>query len=198
MKIGESTQRKPRSSKKRTEGGDSTALADAEDRPRALGAEPQVAARQEEVGAVLLGGDRVLGWRPGGPRPPLTAEISNPPGARVVRACTSPGEREAGLLPRRRPISSNDASSPTTLPFFSDALHEAGAVAEVEEVDLPLRGPIVDPAAELDGGADVLAEVFDRDDGHGRCGHGLVVSRCAGRTVEEGGGEVRGTSRDPP
>ena len=67
--------------------------------------------------------------------------------------------------------------------LLQHALHEAGAVPEDHEVELPLRGPIVDPAAELDGGADVLAEVFDRDDGHGRCGHGLVVSRCAGRRI---------------
>ena len=142
----------------------------------ARGAQPEVAVLHEEADAVLLGRDGVLlglARRPPGPSP---------------RARTRWGSRVSSFT------SAADSMSAVSWPMWSargeqlgrdvvledHRLDDAGAVADLEEVELAARPLVVEPAAELDLLVLVGGDVADRDDwgSHGIWLSIKEVERC--------------------
>jgi len=139
-------------------------VTDPHHRPLALGSQPQVAPRQQEVGAVLLGGDRVVVRRVDD-APPTRDDLVAPGRSRV--GLHLPLEDHARLLAALGECVEELVGH---LPPLHDDLDEAGPVAQLDELQLALARAVVHPPAELDGLTRVLPEAVDHgDDAHGDC-----------------------------
>ena len=145
------------------EGGDDLG-AHAQDRLLARRTQPQVAVIHQEVGAVLLGSDRIaLGHRDHAHR--LKPHLDAPGGARV--RAQDAADHERGLL----------GEAVTRLPLLrrqildsGHALHHPGPVPHQQELDLAARPSVREPAPQLDGAARMRGCVPDRDPGQGARG----------------------------
>ena len=135
------------------------AIADAQDRPLTTAAQPKMAVRQEEVGAVLLGRDREA------------LDLLHDLAAynrdlhatrRTFIGLDHAVQDEAGLLAQAAHLIKELG---THIPLEHDGLHIARAVTQLEEVQLALRALVGQPAAQGDCGAYVLLEFLDGCDG---------------------------------
>ena len=131
--------------------------ADAEDRLLTRGAQPQVPVIHEEVGAVLLGRDRIGS----GDRDQLD---------RAQPHLDAAGRARVGAQRRRAPSTADSWVEPLArLPVlrdetsFTPATHciTPAAVADHQELDLSARAPVSHPSPQLDLGADVSQRVPD-------------------------------------
>ena len=132
----------------------------AQDRGLPLGANPQVPAIEQVVHAVLFRRDRVV-VRRSDHFQPRRRELVAALGALVL--AHDAGDDHGALL--REVIGRLERLFGHVVPAHDD-LQETGAVAQHEEVDLAARTPVVQPALDGDGLADVLADLVDVDVGH--------------------------------
>ena len=119
---------------------------------------------EQEIRAMLLGRDRELGGRLVDAAR-LDADLESAGGA--VIGLDLPCQGHARLLAEAADLV--EQLVPHRI-FAQDALHVAGAVAQHQEVQLALGGPVVNPATQGDGLTGVLAEAFDRGNGGGHGG----------------------------
>ncbi len=137
-------------------------VADAQDGPLALAAQPEVAVLHEELGAVLLGRDGEV-----------RAAADEFQGLHQELGLTGLGvllhharHGDGGLL---RELPGQLVALGIGLGGADDALHEARAVPQLDEAGLAGAG-IADPAPQPDGLADLAGE--ESDFGEGLAGHG--------------------------
>ncbi len=123
----------------------------------ALGTEPQVPMVQEKARPVLLGRDRKL-FRDLIHLEPAYGELVASRRTRVL--AHGARQRERALLSERLRLLPGGFGY---VRFGDDRLHEAGAVAEDQELKLPARAPVVKPTLHGDGLAFVAGELIDID-----------------------------------
>ncbi len=148
-------------------------VTDLADAPLALGAEMQVAVAHEEIDAVGLGRDGIaLGGRddPGVGYGQFVASDTAGVGA------DDSGDAQRGFLAQ---VLEAVEQLFGDVGLFDDALAEAGAVAEDDELNLAAGAAVVDPAVEGDFLADVVLQLIDV---YVVCvAHGLLLAPVDGR-----------------
>ena len=132
----------------------------------ALRAQPEVAVVHQEVGPVVLGADGVLGRRRAEDLQLLHVELELALDLAVLLHGAHDLERRLlldviGLL--------EDVGR--DVPLEDHALGRARPVADLEKVQLAARAAVVEPAAQGDGLADVLAQIL-----HAHFAHGVANS----------------------
>ena len=132
-------------------------VADAQDRLLALGADPEMAAVEQVVDAVLLRRDRVV-VRRADDLEALDVDL-------VAARRALVGARRAGDDDRRflRQMVGGLEQLLADRGLRHHRLDEAGAVADDQEMDLAARSAVVQPPLDGDLFAFVLADVFDVD-----------------------------------
>ena len=141
--------------------------ADAEDGRLARGADPEVAALHEEVDAVLLGSDGV-GVGLGDALDDLDVlDVELKSSRRALVGADFAGDDDRGLLGEAFEGFEDCRGHALDV---GHALHGAGAVAEDGEQELAALAGVVEPAADGDGLAFVLAQGVYRRERCGRLG----------------------------
>ena len=135
-------------------------VADAQDRLLALGAEPEVAAVEQEVDAVLLRRDRVVVRRADDFH---ALDVDLVAARRALVGARRAGDHDRGFL---REVIRRLEQILADRRLRHHRLDEAGAVAHGEEMDLAARAAVVKPPLDGDLFALVLADVLDVDVSH--------------------------------
>ena len=136
-------------------------IPDAHHRVRPGGAQPEVAVLEQEVDAVLLLGDRVVEIR-------VLHDVDRGHGELEARRRALVAPYRAAYDHRGFHFKSSNSlrARRADRVFLGHALDPARAVAQLEEMQLPLRSEIVEPAVDLDVPVDVAADVGDEDTFH--------------------------------
>ena len=156
VKIGVSARMKPAAVEEVADGVDDL-VADAQDRLLPLAADPEVAAVEQVVDAVLLRRDRVV-VRLADDLERLDVDLVA--ARRALVGARRAGDDDRGFL---RQMIGGLEHLVADRGLRHHRLDEAGAVAERQEVDLAARPAVVQPALDGDFLALVLADVFDVD-----------------------------------
>ncbi|MNY02751.1 hypothetical protein D3C86_1353360 [compost metagenome] len=139
----------------------------------ALGADPQVAVGHEEVHAVLLGRDGILAERHLDHLDRGDRQLEAALGALV--GADGAGHDAGGLLAQGV---GGVPALVADLGLDDDGLHDARAVADLQELELALGALVVEPAADHDLLVDEVLEMADfRLVADGGLGHGLSLSK---------------------